>query len=624
MNKNITLTTFIQEDTLIRKNIPKKIILELLELGKIENIEAGIVKHFLEGYKIKTNNKFISNLIQSSETDIIIWFLKKNEVILGIEDIEKIFELLVPPEDKELNGAVYTPNFIVNYIVDNIVDKLGTICDCSCGSGSFLLGAVKRLKKISNKPIIELIENYIYGVDILDYSIRRTKIILSLYAICHNEDKEDIKFNLEVADALESDWVKLFPYIFFKYRGFDYVIGNPPYVRIQDLPQKLRQSLTKSWGTIKIGSYNLYFAFFELGIRILNSTGKLGYITPNNYFTSLSGIELREFFGKQKQITRILNFNHLRLFENAQTYTCITLMQKNYDKEYFEYYYLEDKKEIENGLNQIQFSKYYYKWLNNKKWRLMTEKDYENVKKIENIGTHLGKLCHIRVGIATLKDTIYFVWDCDKLYCNAEFKGKNYLIEKDITRKIIKISSINNEKEVFYNKRRILFPYVKENGKYKIMPEQYLKNNYPLCYKYLLDAKEELSKRDKGKSVYPFWFAWGRTQGMDYRGKRLYTRTFYDRPDFMLDEDNLFCNGYAVFCRKHIREIQKILNSRVMEYYIKKTSVEIEGNYQCYQKNFIEKFGIPELKDEDWRYLENEADKNKIDNWLIKKYDLKL
>ena len=61
-----------------------------------------------------------------------------------------------------------------------------------------------------------------------------------------------------------------------------------------------------------------------------------------------------------------------------------------------------------------------------------------------------------------------------------------------------------------------------------------------------------------------------------------------------------------------------------MDYYIKKTSVEIEGNYQCYQKNFIEKFTIPKLSEEEIKYLESEDDKNKINKWLIKKYELNL
>jgi len=71
------------------------------------------------------------------------------------------------------------------------------------------------------------------------------------------------------------------------------VVGNPPYVKFQDLTDVNRIYLQKHWTTVEGGTFNLYFAFFELGYKLLKVNGKLGYITPNNYFTSLSGEALR-------------------------------------------------------------------------------------------------------------------------------------------------------------------------------------------------------------------------------------------------------------------------------------------------------------------------------------------
>ena len=289
----------------------------------------------------------------------------------------------------------------------------------------------------------------------------------------------------------------------------------------------------------------------------------------------------------------------------------------------FDYSYLEDKA-ILNDLNSVKFGKYNFSWLDNKKWRLMPEEDYLNVKKIETIGVPLGKLCDIRVGIATLKDVIYFVEDTGGSYCKANFEGKEFEVEREITKKVIKISSIKEESEIPDDKRRVIFPYKRVGGKFEILEEFELKEKYPKCYEYLLKTKEELAKRDRGKKDYPSWFAWGRSQGMSYHGQRLYTRTFYHKADFMLDnqEDSLFCNGYAIFCKSHPKEMQKILNSNLMNYYIKKTSVEIGGNYQCYQKNFIEKFNLPFFSDSDWSYIESEKDAEKLEEWLIEKYNL--
>ncbi|MGV8162168.1 MAG: HsdM family class I SAM-dependent methyltransferase [Candidatus Nanoarchaeia archaeon] len=605
--------------------ITKKIVQELLSLSSIEDIEAGAIKYFLKKNNLNDiKNKLIKELIVDHDKDqkVVAYFMKLNKEI-NIADLECLFELLIPSEDKRVNGAVYTPSYIVDYIVENVITKEGSVCDCSCGSGAFLLGSLKQLQSITDASLVTLLENNIYGVDISEFSVRRAKLILSIYAIINHEDKEHISFNIKCADSLEANWKTLFPEVFEKH-GFDYVVGNPPYVRIQDLDLKLKDKLAERWQTIGTGNFNLYFAFFELGMNILKDTGHLGYITPNNYFTSLAGLELRTYFNKNKKLTRILNFNHLKIFENAQTYVCITFMSKSWNKEYFEYYYLEDKSYLSN-LSNINFSRFFFKWLDDKKWRLMTESEYDNIRIIENIGTPLNKMCPIRVGIATLKDTVFFVEDVpDSDHCIKKTDKQVFQIEKNITKKIIKISSISSEDQIKSDSRRIIFPYKLVNGKYEPFSETELKEKYPLCYEYLLTERDELEKRDKGKKSYPVWFAWGRTQGMNYKGKRFYTRTFYDRPDFMLDEgDNFFCNGYAVFCKTHVRAIQKILNSKVMDYYVKRTSVEIEGNYQCYQKNFIEKFTIPEFNAEEWDYIESEQNIEVLNQWLFKKYGLK-
>ena len=109
--------------------------------------------------------------------------------------------------------------------------------------------------------------------------------------------------------------------------SFDNIVGNPPYVKFQDLTNDNRNYLAKHWTTVEGGTFNLYFVFFELGYKLLKPTGKLGYITPNNYFTSLAGEALRKYFFHQKCVTRIIDFSHKKVFD-AQTYTAITFLNK--------------------------------------------------------------------------------------------------------------------------------------------------------------------------------------------------------------------------------------------------------------------------------------------------------
>ena len=113
----------------------------------------------------------------------------------------------------------------------------------------------------------------------------------------------------------------------------------------------------------------------------------------------------------------------------------------------------------------------------------------------------------------------------------------------------------------------------------------------------------DLAERGKGKKLPTNFYEWGRSQCMEATGPKLLTKTFSKGPQFILDNtDSLFCNGYSVKPKAttdlfgsaiDIRVLQRILNSKVMNYYTRLTSFQIDGGYQCFQKNFIERFSIP-------------------------------
>lgn len=601
-------------------------------------IETALVQLFVESNGILVKkNILIKQLLQDKSENV----LTAKELLTGqvetknITDFVNIFELLVPSEDKKINGAFFTPATITDFIVSQTITSASQkVCDPSCGCGAFLIAATIFISEKFKKDIIDVIENNVYGVDIADYSIRRAKILLSLLALRNGDDKKDIKFNLKATNSLITDWKKLFPET---ETGFDIVIGNPPYVKFQDLNKELREKLYKDWQTLKTGNYNLYFAFFELGVAIMKTDGILGYITPNNYFTSLAGVPLREYLETNKLIEKIIDFNHLKLFE-AQTYTCITFLKKN--KRDFFYYERVDNYEVLGHLKELNYSKIDFTELNNKKWRLLRNSDQANIKKIESAGKKLGDIVDIRVGIATCKDSVYFIdgLTLEDGYYYKSYQGKNYQIEKEITQPIAKISDFHVQTDLDKNSRRIIFPYQKKNGRVEVIKANELKNIYPRCYEYFLAAKAELATRDKGGIEYPEWYAYARTQGLNFSGKKLLTPTFSSEPRFLLEQDEnaLFCNGYAIYSidesnlfskveqKLNLDTIRKILNSSVMDYYIKRTSVSIEGGYPCYQKNFIELLGIPNFTPDELGLLNQIEDRKRIDNFLVEKYGIKI
>jgi adenine-specific DNA-methyltransferase len=352
------------------------------------------------------------------------------------------------------------------------------------------------------------------------------------------------------------------------------------------------------------------------------------------FFRSIASQDLRKYLQDNRLIKTIIDFGDLQVFEGKQTYTCIIFIDKK-PKSSLDYTLVRDLANLEEST----FTRVNYGTLNPKKWRLLTQQDYLNISKLEAGQLRLGKVADIDTGVATLRDPLYFVDSKTEIggFYVKTYKGKSYPIEKEITREIVKVSDLMSEADLLTNTRRIIFPYLRE-GNHRLIPEDELAREFPNAYQYLRAIRSELEKRDKGKRSYDAWYAYGRTQGLNKYGEKILNPTFALRPRFILckKEDMLFCNGYSISLPESKQQtivespysgeiglelIWRILNSRVMDYYVQKTSYVIEGGYYCYQKQFTENFCLPTLTKEEERII-LESSKSDLDQFLIKKYKL--
>lgn len=612
----------------------------MIQQAKVKKLLANhdlvqIEKHLIYSYVEKKNIAYsLSNIL-----DVYLSGFTPIDSLLGeiagwcpnnIKELENTLELIIPAEDRKLNGAFFTPTFIVDYIIDELAPtEQDKNLDPSCGSGAFLIGLVDYYKRVYNRSIRDSVVNNIFGSDILEYNITRAKLLLSIYALQFGEVLENNDFNLYHQDSLRAQWDL----------NFEIIIGNPPYVKFQDLSSENREYLLTGWETIKNGAFNLYFPFFELGYNLLTNNGKLAFITPNNYFTSLAGEPLRAFFSENRCVNKIIDFGHKKIFD-AQTYTAITCINK-VENDYILYDYIQENDNPSTFLNNLNFAPVIYNDLVTKKWRLLKGDENEAIHVIENAGTALGKLFDIAVGIATLKDDVFFVdgSTLNKSLISKSTSNGYFQIEHEITKPVYKISDFKNQNDVNSNSRRVIYPYIEKNGNITPMSEEQMAADYPKCYEYLKSEKDQLLARDKGKINYNPFYVWGRTQGLNKKGLKLITPTFSQLPRFLqvAETDSFFTNGYAIFYKplgsslfdtvnlialpENITVLQKILNSSIMDYYVKKTSVSISGGYPCYQKNFIEKFAIPFFSVTEINLLK-ELQGNDVDSFIIDKYQL--
>lgn len=442
-------------------------------------------------------------------------------------------------KDEKLTRKVYTPRFIVDKILNNINfnDKniLGkTLLDPACGNGRFLVAVAERIIKYSEIQDLKQNLEKIYGWDIDKKAINECKNNLNELIKDYNIN---IDWNIEVCNSLE----KLPKVDLFQNNDtikFDYIVGNPPYIRIQHLDETQRKFIQQNYTFCKNGSTDIYIAFFELCLNLLSKNGICGLITPNTYFYTGTGKRLRDYFVKNKHIVQITNYTEIQLFDNATTYIAITIFNKRKNDSFL----------LQHAINQIEFKEKEIKISeleNQKFWQLTTE------KKLNKKGKKLKDICKIHVGITTLSYKSYIfpieIIDDNFAYAITKLRGK-VKIERKILKPIVKASTLKNSNEPI--KEYILFTFKKNNGKHQILQEDELKNNFPLAYQYLLSIKDELAKRDNGNPIKP-WYNFGRTQSLDTSFvKKILFSPMNKKTNFILYE-NPECTFYSGYCIKY-------------------------------------------------------------------------
>ena len=577
-------------------------------------------------YDVK--NKFIKDQLLEKDHELVLSVLPQIGSDLSTQSLIELFEIAIPKDEQQTNGAVYTPDVIKDYIVDTTltkyIDKLSTIliADISCGCGAFLYSAAKKLKHKTEQPYKEIFSQ-LYGLDISPNSLQRAKILLSLLAIVDQEDEQEFNFNLFEGNALNFDWHKISSVK--NNKGFDIVVGNPPYVRAKNIDSASKK-LLKNWKVASSGNPDLYLPFFEIGMNWLNPNGVLGYITVNSFFKSVNARGLRNYLSDKEFPLTIINFGHEQIFEKRLTYTCICFIDKQNDGNVS--YTKASSKDLLSK-KHLSYSILNYDKLNHHRgWLLNNTKVVSNINRIENAGPSLDQLYSIKNGIATLSNDVYIFKPINEDDSNYYFikDKKEYSVEKAICREIIKPNILKTENEIDKVKEKIIYPYTNGIAPLSLMKEGKLQDEFPLAYSYLLDYKSQLDERDKGKGDYGAWYAFGRTQALNDKGLKLLFPYMAKKPHFVFTDNSdllIYC-GYAIFSEseKELLVLKRILESDVFDYYMKNTSKPYSSGYYSYAKNYMKHFGVCELSDQEKKELLSLKSKKRINEFVSDKYEV--
>lgn len=490
-------------------------------------------------------------------------------------------KIVKKPENAE-RDIVTTPNFVVREILrqtaveiiqgktPNEVNNL-KCADIACGSGAFLLELYQLLYdslvdyylgndrsklvqtsidtyKLPYEMKRNLLVNCIYGVDKDFNAVEACKFGL-LLKLLEDEDVNslssfhpilpDLSNNifygnslLSTADVPAGDALEINPFNFDD-RAFDLIVGNPPYMKTEDIkaftPKEKFLYEKGDRYTSAYKQYDKYFLFIERALNLLKPNGYLGYIVPSKFMKVGAAKELRNLIANNAYLKTMTSFGAHQVFADKSTYTCIMVLEKN-RHENFKYSEVSDfiGWRVRN-VNAYKFCDRPSITINAGTWVLCTD---EHLPLLNAVTTHtkpLGDIVgddYIFNGIQTSANKVYVfvpISETRTTYTFKAFDGNEYEVEKAVTKPYFKTAQgahAMSTYRTFKPNARVFFPYKKDNdGHLQLISLTTIQRYYPLFYAFLMAAKPELNKASRDIQPKPAtadeWYRYGRHQSLE-------------------------------------------------------------------------------------------------------------
>lgn len=683
---NSGLFDFIEDQISLNINLNPQILIEIFkELYYPESpydfavVDPAILSQIYERY-LGSKIKIIS------ETEIEI-----------IEEPEVAASSGVVPTPKHVVENIIKETLAPLFFKRDVIQiKQLKIADICCGSGTFLISVydyfveqitlgyinsgiddvdiinepTKGIYKLTLKEKQKILLENIYGVDINPYAVEVAKFSL-LLKILEGEsagsiDNYIIKYkqkvlptldnNIKVGNSLVDDkyfefdsnairdnsllykvkpfnWENEYPFLKVT-KGFDAIIGNPPYVRIQNIVKYLKEEIkfyqndVSGYTVAESNTFDKYYLFIQRGINLLNPTGILGYIIPNKFFVIKGGTSLRSFIVTESSLYKILHFGIAQVFPNRSTYTAVLILDKN-EREKFWFKRIRDIN-TEFIAGTINYDEYQSSKFTDLPWIFVSKESEKIFNNIINYNTtRLINIADIPVGLQTSKDDIFIIKP--HLTTMNTFKFKVDDVEYEIEKNICKPCLMDLQFELFDTiepNAYIIFPYTIEGDRAIIFSEAYFESEFPLTWSYLNIFKDILSKRKFNKSKIPAkWYQFGRTQSLTkfHSSGKLIWPVLSTKPGYIYDENNLQFTGggngpyYSLISTSEysIFYILGILCHPIFEAMVKAGASEFRGSYYSHGKQFIKNIPIRQIEFSDETQKKQHDDIVNIVNEII-------
>jgi hypothetical protein len=494
--------------------------------------------------------------------------------------------------------------------------------------------------------------NNIYGVDIDTQAVEVTKLSLLLKVLesenaetlgkslrlFHERALPDLGGNIKCGNSLIGpdfyegkqlsllddeeryrinafDWDAEFPEVFApspagrgqgEGNGFDAVIGNPPYIRIQAM---------KEWAPIEVefykrrykaaskGNYDIYVVFVERVLQLLNDRGKMGFIMPHKFFQTKYGEPLRGLLAEGRYLGEIVHFGSQQVFKGATTYTCLLFLDRSgrSDFRYVKVHDLDawriDGKAVHDDIPARRVSK--------DEWNLVVGPEAALFDRLHRFPKKLCNVADIFVGLQTSADTVFIMDVVEEteraLVLRSRALDTEWPFEKDLLFPLV--SGTDVQRYAPLPKRQyILFPYVVDGNVADLLDFETLSNRCPETAAYLLENRKVLEAREKGKGKGSKWYGYIYRKNLTRQSvekicvPRLvdFLHAAYDREGSRF-LDNVDVGGVVLkptYNGQGYPFLLGILNSSLLRWFFPFVSVPFRGGWLSANRQFLSQLPI--------------------------------
>jgi adenine-specific DNA-methyltransferase len=449
---------------------------------------------------------------------------------------------------------------------------------------------------------------------------KRTNTLATEVKILETEI-EEIKSNKIYENAFE--WRFEFPEVLNDdgdFVGFDVVIGNPPYMRIQEIQasQPLQKLFYESQYQNAKYAYDLANIFFELSVNISSNQSNNAYIFPHKFFNSASSEVFRNYLKQGQFIDEIAHFGANMIFEDADTYTCVAQFSKRASNGFYfqRFPFKSDFKAL--MLNKSDYTFITYEMIDkasqlygNNQWVLFDDKLGFNV--FEKIYTDAKLFSDsfegIFQGIATSKDDLYIVecFEEKNFQIRVPISGKEYQLERDLFKPFLMGKDVQRFSHLSTNKY-VFFPYEIKIGNAEVVPLEDIKIRFPKTYAYIIEHEKIFKARESGKAgKMQHWHAYIYPKNLSkFEQPKLSSMEICaNHPNVTLNHDKLYhtTKAYSWVKKQETKEsyeyLLAIANSKLLWWFLKITGDTLQGDARTFKTNYLNPYPLPKkLTDE--------------------------